>query len=431
MDAKASNFGRRLSDRSPYSQPLLASPRGQFVQGWMLIIAAAALIHSIGHGLPRSGEPAMSLMGAPIKSIDLLQDGSRTYALVFGALPGDDRERLAYLESKDRGLTFGAPAFIDLQGESVISNRANMVRLMQRGNQRIAVYQVKGRFPGNGPLRVAVSNDNGVHWVSGIQPVTGDPMDNQGYPSITMDEKGIAHLFWLDDREEVGETVGLRMASSNDGGLTWHSERTLDDQICTCCSMNVVDLPDSHMAILYRDHAPKDMRLGLLDSDSSRWLQRSRVGAYDWRFDGCPHMGGGLQGQWLNEGFVLHAAVWTGANNRQGIHYLRSKDFGVSWSEDLLLDESGSDPDLVAVGGERLAVAYRQGIGSSGRIIVRISDDAGLHWKSLRSLGGPGFRVERPKLIADPTGLTVFWTESSDANGRRLRHHSASWSDPQ
>jgi len=140
-------------------------------------------------------------------------------------------------------------------------------------------------------------------------------------------------------------------------------------------------------------------------------------------------MGGGIQGHWLKGDFMLHAAVWTGADTRQGIHYLRSKDFGVSWSEDFLLDEFGSDPDLVTADGERLAIAYRQGIGLGGRIIVRVSDDAGLHWRSPRSFGSLGVKVERPKLIADVTGLTVMWTETSEASNRRLRHHSLSWND--
>lgn len=431
MDAKASTFGRRLTDRSPWVLPVLGSPTSLMVQTWFWILATVAMIYWIGPALSRSGEQKLSLVGTPVKSIDLLQDGAMTYALVLGTLPGRDREGLAYLESDDRGQTFSVPSFIDLQGESVISNRANVVRLMQRGKQRIAVYQVKGRFPGNGPLRVAVSNDNGSHWVSGIQPVTGDPLENQGYPSIKMDEQGVAHLFWLDDRDEMGETVGLRTASSHDGGLTWQDERTLEPRVCTCCSVQATKLPDSHLAILYRDHAPKDMRLGLLDSEELHWSQMSRVGAYDWQFEGCPHMGGGLQGHWLRGDFMLHAAVWTGVNNRQGIHYLRSKDSGSSWSNDLLIDEAGSDPDLVTADGERIAIAYRQGIGSGGRIIVRVSDDAGLHWKSPRAYGSPGVRVESPKLIADATGFTVLWTETSEANTRRLRLHSVSWNDPQ
>jgi len=261
-EAKGSISGRRVPSRQPWSQSVLVSIRGLLILAGQLIAATVAMISMIEPLLPHPEDQKLSLMGAPVKSMDLLQEGPMTYALVFGILPGNGHERLAYLESNDRGLTFGIPAFIDLRGEAVISNRANAVRLMRKGRQRIAVYQVKGQFPGNGPLRVAVSNDDGVHWVSGIQPVSGDPLENQSYPSIQMDEKGIAQLFWLDDREERGETVGLRAASSNDGGLTWQRERTLDDRVCTCCSVNVTELPNAHLAILYRDHAPKDMRPG-------------------------------------------------------------------------------------------------------------------------------------------------------------------------
>jgi hypothetical protein len=431
MNAKAPNLERLQSGRSVSILPDLHSPKGLLVQTGALLVATFALLCLLKPLVLHSVEGRLSLMGAPIRSFDFLQDGAMTYAIVLGTLPGDGKESLAYLESDDRGQTFGSPSLIDLHDEVVISNRANSIRLTKKGSLLMVVYQVKGQFPGNGPLRVAVSKDKGAHWISGIQPVTGDAQENQSYPVVKSDEQGNAHLFWLDDRDEAGDTVGLRSATSHDGGLTWQQEVTLDDRVCTCCSLQVAELPKSRLAVLYRDHSPKDMRLGILDAAHAQWTQKPRVGAYGWGFEGCPHMGGGLQGQWIKDDFVLHAAVWTGADSNQGIHYLRSRDLGSSWSDDLLIDEVGGDPELVTADGARLAIAYRQGIGLGARIIVRVSHDAGLHWASPRVFGSPGLKMERPKLIADATGYTVLWTETSEANARRLRLHSASWKDSQ
>lgn len=430
-EAKTMDAERSWVHRFPWPPSGAHSPSGLLFQTWILILATGTLFFWLNPVAPYKGEQRLSLMGSPLRSMDLVQDGAMTYALVLGIVPGDSHERLSYLESEDRGQTFGPPSFIDLHDETVISNRANSVRLITAGSQRIAVYQIKGKFPGNGPLRVAVSKDNGLHWTSGIRPVTGDALENQGYPSIKVDGKGIAHLFWLDDREEEGSSAGLRAVSSRDGGLTWQNERTLDDHVCTCCSVHAADLPNSSVGLLYRDHAPKNMRLGILNPSQKEWHQMSRVGAYDWHFEGCPHMGSGLQGQWLKNNFILHAAIWTGAESRQGIHYLRSLDLGSSWEDDLLIDEVGADPDLVTTDEGRIAIAYRQGLGTDGRIIVRVSDDAGLHWRAPQVIGSRGVRVERPKLIADATGLTVVWTESSEINGRRLRLQPFSWIDVQ
>jgi len=429
MDAKAPNLERLQSGRSVSSLPDLHSPKGLLVRAWALLGATFASLCLLNPLVWHSVEGRLSLMGAPIRSFDFLQEGAMTYAIVLGTLPGDGKESLAYLESDDRGQTFGSPSFIDLHGEVVISNRANSIQLTKKDSQLMVVYQVKGKFPGNGPLRVAVSKDKGAHWISGIQPVTGDPQENQSYPVVKSDEQGNAHLFWLDDRNEAGDTVGLRSATSLDGGLSWKQEVTLDDRVCTCCSLHVAELPESRLAVLYRDHSPKDMRLGILDAAQTEWTQKPRVGAFGWGFEGCPHMGGGLQGQWIKGDFVLHAAVWTGADSHKGIHYLRSRDLGSLWSDDLLIDAAGSDPELVTAEGERVAIAYRQGIGPGARIIVRLSHDAGLHWTSPRVFGSPGLKMERPKLIADAAGYTVLWTETSEANSRRLRLHSASWKD--
>ena len=63
------------------------------------------------------------------------------------------------------------------------------------------------------------------------------------------------------------------------------------------------------------------------------WSRRGTVGAFNWAFDGCPHVGGGIARTADQTVEFLHATVWTGATGRVGAHVLKSPDGGVSWGE--------------------------------------------------------------------------------------------------
>src|SRR3712207_7239577 len=46
--------------------------------------------------------------------------------------------------------------------------------------------------------------------------------------------------------------------------------------------------------LLYRDKNPRDMALVASADAGATWGEPVRVGRFDWDFDGCPHVGGGL-----------------------------------------------------------------------------------------------------------------------------------------
>lgn len=372
-------------------------------------------------------EHTMTLSGLPVQSMDLVVGQGMTHALAYGKFEGAEENRLAYLVSRDHGETFSEPVFIDQGSEEIISSQSNPIRLYAEGKQRVAVYQIRGEFPGNGPLRIAVSSDSGRHWISGIMPVREDPLSNENHPVIAGDDFGRIHLLWLDDRDEAGSTVGLRTAHSVDGGLTWQGEGTIDGATCTCCTPTLTKLPGSRLGLLYRDHAPKDMRLALFDPVENEWVQKPVVGGFGWFFEGCPHMGGSLQGVAADGITTLHSAVWTGQGDRIGIHYLQSTDFGQTWQRQKLLDTEGGDPELAAWGAQKLVIAYRRGLGVESRIMVTESEDGGQHWLPPTQLSAPGHRVDHPRLIAGSEGFQVLWTETDTQQQKRLATHFYAW----
>jgi hypothetical protein len=395
----------------------------------LLAIAACGLLigpsQVISVSVHHDGDRSVFITPFPgvisVNSFDVIPEGNRLHALVVGRFAADEPKKLAYLESLDAGQSWSSPQFIETGPVPVISSRGNDVRLAVSGNHRVAVFQIGGELPGNGPLRIAVSDDGGQHWQSGIKPVTGDTLDNQSYPDIQVDGEGILHLVWLDDREERGSTQGLRAAVSRDGGRHWIAESTIDDAVCTCCSTRLNRLPDRSLALLYRDHAPQDMRLALnRPAGDSHWRVSDHVGRFGWQFEGCPHTGGGLASVREGGQIILHAAVWTGEDRHTGLHYLRSGRDGQGWPHDLLIDANGGDPDIASLSPDHLAITYRCGQGKDSRIAFVESRDGGHSWSQTRYLSNAESRSERPRVAATTRGYRVFWTERTPHGEKRL-----------
>lgn len=385
------------------------------------ILMIAAILRS---GIPGT---AWILDGMPVQSLELVASPEGVDALVFGRFKEEEPFRLAFLRSSNLGASFESPHFIETGSEEIISNRRNSIRLNVDGDRIIAVYAVRGPYPGYGPLRIAVSKDAGRTFISGIQPVKGDPLDNQSYPALIRDRHGVVHLFWLDDREEAGSSAGLRTARSMDDGLTWQDETTLDEKTCTCCDLAVSNLGNDDPGLLYRDENPRDMKLIEYQEPTDQWRVRSVVGDYNWQFEGCPHAGGALN----RLGDQLDAVVWTGHEEHHGLHFLHSMDLGAHWQIDHLLDAEGTDPELGAFGRSNRVVAFRHGSGPNAGISVIESHDGGHTWLTPKIAGGVGLKSERPRVIADAGGYRVFWTEGNLTSGKRVQSYYQSWSQAQ
>ena len=355
-----------------------------------------------------------------VRSFDVVTSGDHLQTLVLGQFKPDAPTRLAYVEAREGGKYWKLPHFIDTAGAEPISSRGNDVQLATSGRRRVAVFQVKGEFPGNGPLMVAVSEDGGTHWQSGILPVSGDPQRNQAYPDVEIDADGTIHLVWLDDRDENGSSQGLRAAISRDGGQSWQSESTVDTDVCTCCSTRLSRLPDATLALLYRDHTPKDMRLAKNSAAEDRWQTTQTVGAFNWTVDACPHSTSGITSVRDGDTVIMHAAIWTGEANQTGVHYLRSDPAGSAWPTQLLIDRTGDDPDIASGLAGQLAIVYRQGHGNQSRIAWVASSDGGAHWSAPQLLSPVGQRVDHPRVVSTPDGFRVFWTERTGDKTKRL-----------
>ena len=148
------------------------------------------------------------------------------------------------------------------------------------------------------------------------------------------------------------------------------------------------------------------------------WTRRASVGAFGWDFQGCPEVGGGLVAETV-DGF-LHAVVWTGADRRQGVYALGSRDDGRSWSKPVALGaREARNPDLARSRSVLAAVWEERG----PLYWARTRDVDGIwRWSGPERLTQDSERAVHPIVVGTGDGrFLAAWTEQEGEGPWRFR----------
>lgn len=351
-----------------------------------------------------------------VTGFDVYVDGETVHA-VFTAAGGDAKLPLiGYLHSEDGGRHWSVPQEIGKQFALPVESKiGNDIQIAAFGDRLSVMWQTTGELPGMGPLLAIYSNDGGKTWQKGVNPIGSET--DQSHHDLAADSQGRFHLVWLDDRDENGYQ-GLRYARSADAGQHWDATQTLDDSSCSCCWNRLAISADGQVNALYRNMEPRDMALARSSDEGRSWTRLSTVGVFDWKFDGCPHNGGGLS-QAANG--PLHAVVWTGAENRSGLYHLRSADGGKSWSEPQAV-AAGSGAfhgDIAALDEKRVAMIW-DAMGPDGSsVLIADSADNGANWSRPHLVSSPGVSASHPRIVATGSGWLALWTEQKSRSSRQ------------
>jgi hypothetical protein len=374
-------------------------------------------------------EPAVTVTDAGASSaasdrtavaLDAWSQGETVDVLWSAPLPSDSYP-LFHARSKDGGRTFSAATRIGAEWAEVHApHRGTDPQIAAAGDRVIAVWTSPGTSKwGTGPLAVAVSNDGGRTWSRGGNPADDNSTDGHGFIDVAADPAGSFHAVWLDGRD--GDQ-GLRVASSADG-VAWRPNTSVDAVTCECCWNDLAVLGPGRLAVLYRDRDPRDMAVAVSEDGARSWERRGVAGAFEWKIDGCPHVGGGLAalGAGVESGApssspggattrreALHALVWTGAPGHAGLYDVASFDGGRNWGEPTALGGSGARHGDLAAAAGALVAAWDEG----AAIFAARSTD-GSTWSEPRRLTPPGIRASHPLVVATASGALVLWTESA------------------
>ena len=284
---------------------------------------------------------------------------------------------LVHRRSRDGGRTWEGPNLIpSLHGPIAPPQRGMDPQITADGSRILVAWTARGTSEwGTGPIATATSEDGGKNWIPAVTPA--DDRTTGGHGFIDLDSaSGRFHAVWLDSR---GGRPGLRYSTSTDMARSWSANVSLDQGTCECC-WNEVLVSGSEILVAYRDDTPRDQRVVASRDRGKTWSDRGRPGAFDWNFDGCPHVGGAL----ARQGDVVAALTWTGSP-QAGLFVATSRDAG-EWSAPVRLgDRFARHGDLV-VSRDRLMAVWDQTVGELTSIFASTSSDRGRSWSAPEAL---------------------------------------------
>lgn len=355
-----------------------------------------------------------------IQGMDVYDESGKVHVVLMGKPGNSNALALLYLSSKDNGKHWSKPMLIENgESETLISRRGNDPQIAAKHGKLMVAFRQSGEFPDSGVIQVSYSDNGGGHWRRGGKPAIGDVTNNQSYADLVADHLGQFHLIWLDDRDEKGNTQGLRYAHSRDNGQSWQGDITLDETVCTCCWARLLALPDNSLVSLYRDEEPRDMKMIVRAPNLPDWKTQGTVGAFDWHVAGCPHCGGSIAVGQETTQQTLHSVVWTGKDGAAGLYYLRSKDKGLNWSEPLQLALAESrESDIASRKSGQLGVVYVGDTGKGKGIWFVHSEDQGKHWSKPSLLSHENVQADHPRLLGGAKGFLALWTEKQASGGK-------------
>jgi hypothetical protein len=352
-------------------------------------------------------------------SVDIVNANNRLH-LLTGKLK-QEQKTLWYQNSNDGGKSWSsAVKILNDDNLAIKMTRGNDAQITAQGDN-VAVtwtkYDPKSRFKA-GAMQAARSTDGGQHWQPSIAPPDWKKGPH-GYIDMAADKHAM-HAVWLDSRVKtpgIKATQGLRYSISTDGGLSWQSNKTLDGVSCSCCWNTVKTDADGKAYVLYRDKQPSDMSLGVVNKQQ-QWRYLNHVGAFNWQFDGCPHIGGSVDFQNTAGKKRLHSVVGTGHQDYLGVHYLFSDDAGKNWSKPMLLGtESAIHADIASHDNGRVVAVWDMMTANGLAIFMAESNDQGNSWSDTEQLSNENVRATHPRIVKTVQGFFVLWTEN---NGQQL-----------
>ena len=262
-----------------------------------------------------TGQPVRQVVGNGTASIDVFSQDAMVDLLTTQRDGGG--LQLHHQRSVDGGATWGAVRVIDTTTKPIsIANRGNEPQIVAHGDHIAVHWSTKGtaRF-GAGPMVTAVSDDAGRTWRLGPTLADDDSGGAQNFADMTADADGTFYVAWIGSYDGPAGR-GLGVARSTDFGETWEQSQLVDTSSCACCWNRMVTPRAGAVRVLYRDYGIRDMALASTNDAGTNWTLNGPVGAFNWEFPGCPHVGGGLAVAWDNEGAEqLHGLVWTDTIN--------------------------------------------------------------------------------------------------------------------
>lgn len=338
--------------------------------------------------------------------------------VLFGQTSGPEGEDLTFhhIRSDTFGRTWSAPVAVpSSHARPGQHHRGNDPQLAVYGDRVLAVWTAQGAGPfGSGPLGASLSLDGGATWKPIPVPQVSQGHHEAGYrfPALAADANGF-HVIWI---HAAGAERSLRYSRFRLEQQAWSEPTVIDPQICACCWNRLATTEDGRLVALYRDIAPSDMGVATSEDGGTSWQLQNPAGDFDWFFQGCPHVGGGLSVTLPGEKRMnILTSIWTGHSDRAGAHAFTSADQGANWISPQWASgppRKGRATDVTSRPDGWALMVWDQPDGDGSAVFGAISKDGGLHWQKAERMSPKGRPGTYPRAINTAQGFWVFWTQT-------------------
>ncbi len=353
---------------------------------------------------------SMDMAKAPALGASAAFDSHGTLWVV-DAVDGHIRVR----QSTDDGATLSAPIIVNPQAERIYNEGENRPKIAFGAHDEIYVSWSQPRAkPYTGFVRFARSLDHGAHFSAPLTVQHDRAEITHRFDSLAVDGSGRIVMAWIDKRDlEVAAAQGKPYLGaavyynwSTDGGATFVSEHKLIDQSCECCRIALARTTDGNVAAFFRniygdnirDHAYAVLRT---DGQTSK-VERATFS--QWQIAACPHHGPGLA---IGNDGTRHA-VWFAAKGQPTVWYGQI-DPGHEPQHKLAIATSGASHADVAVHERTVWVTWNQVSADGYALMLRRSNDNGLHFDTPREIAHSDEAVGSPQLLLKGAHAFVAW----------------------
>jgi hypothetical protein len=409
-------------------------------------------VTSVTADVTPAGQPAAPVHTFPgVCAVDVAESNGSVH-LILGTPAGPDGKDfvLAHTRSDDGGATWTEPVKIPTDHALPTKmHRGDDPQVAVRGDRVMALWTGRGDGPfGSGPIATELSDDGGRTWRPGPTPAAQPlppgampkptetpaaraappPASSHGshagshkgsmngtgpgyrFPAAAAGADGF-HVVWI---HAVGEERSLRHARLTFGASTFSEATVIDPKICACCWNELKAEPDGTILALYRDQEPSDMSLALSRDGGWSWQPAGHAGQFDWHFDGCPHVGGGIATTGRGNDVRILTTVWTGKSDSTGAYVVAATPRGEWWAPTPLwaAKAAGRNTDIAALPGTQAAAAvWDQSAPEGGQCVyAAFTADGGKLFGDPRRLSAPGENASYPRIVPARGRFVALWT---------------------
>jgi hypothetical protein len=433
----------------------------------MRVFMLAGLIGLVGLGMPQSSDTPQILtlkVDGRANATPWMVARGNWVALTWGATRSEGGTDVFVVVSSDGGASFRTPVRVNaIEGEARLGGelppRVAITTPSTGGNdtQRDVVGTVAPRAGGspeivvaygarsaNTEIKIARSRDGGRTFQPATALQAPGAKGDRGWHALTLDDRGRAHVIWLDHRGLAARTptehdhhkggadmaqfsglyyAGLGTAEAVSATQGGSGERELTKGVCYCCKTALATGTNGALYAAWRHVYPgniRDIAFTTSRDNGETFVSPSRVSRDEWELAGCPDDGPAMT---VGTDGVVHI-VWPtviGGPDPEGALFYASTRDGQTFTPRQRVPTLGGPkpghPQIALTSTGQPVIAWDEIVGGVRRaatISTRLDSNGALSFDRPQTLS-TDLASAYPILAQTGDGMLVAWTRGPAA----------------